>query len=195
MTKLKEFLKSTTWFVDKELNQILSHFNILDVKRKEHILHEGEICKRVAYVEQGCFRNYTVDEDLHENVNYFGFEDWWLADLHSLEYQLPTIYNIQAIENSKVCVISRKDFFQLMEQYPRFKEGHIQLVRKSHAAMMNRLQDIRFKSVEERYLDLIQRQPQILQRVPQQYIAAYLGVEPQSLSRLRKRIFDNKSFS
>jgi CRP-like cAMP-binding protein len=79
-----------------------------------------------------------------------------------------------------------------MEKYPKFKEGHIQLVRKSYAAMMSRLQEIRFKSVEERYLDLIQRQPQTLQRVPLQYIAAYLGVEPQSLSRLRKRIFEKK---
>ena len=192
MTRLKDFLKSTKWFTDSELNDILSHFNTLEIKRKEHILHEGEICKRVAYVEQGCFRNYSVDNNLHEIVTHFGFEDWWLADLHSFENQTPTVYNIQAVEDSIIDVINRNDFFNLMELYPKFKDGHIQLVRKSHAAMMNRLQEIRFKSVEERYLDLIQRQPQTLQRVPQQYIAAYLGVEPQSLSRLRKRIFDNK---
>lgn len=185
-------MQSTAWFADSELNDILSHFTTLDIKRKEHILHEGEICKRVAYVEKGCFRNYTVDDNLHESVTYFGFEDWWLADLHSLENQTPTVYNIQAIEDSTIDVISRNDFFNLMERYPKFKDGHIRLVRKSHAAMMNRIQEIRFKSVEERYLDLIQQQPQTLQRVPLQYIAAYLGIEPQSLSRLRKRIFDNK---
>ena len=192
MTRLKDFLKSTKWFNDSELNDILSHFTTLVVKRKEHILHEGEICKQVVYVEQGCFRTYTVDDKLHESVTHFGFEDWWLADLHSLENQIPTVYNIQAIEDSIIEVINRNYFFNLMEQYPKFKDGHIQLVRKSHAAMMNRIQEIRFKSVEERYLALIQRHPQTLQRVPQQYIAAYLGIEPQSLSRLRKRIFDNR---
>lgn len=192
MTRLRKFFQSTNWFADSELNDILAHFTTLDIKRKTHILHEGEICKRTAFVEQGCFRHYTIDENLHENVNYFGFEGWWLADLHSLENQIPTIYNIQAIEDSSIAVINRHDFFNLMEQYPKFKEGHILLVRKSYAAMMNRLQEIRFKSVEERYLDLIQRQSETLQRVPQQHIAAYLGVEPQSLSRLRKRIFDNK---
>jgi CRP-like cAMP-binding protein len=192
MNQLKDYFKSTKWFAESELDDILSHFTKLDIKRKEHILHEGEICKRTAFVEQGCFRNYTVDGNLHENINYFGFEGWWLADLHSLENQTPTIYNIQAIEDSSLNVITRNDFFNLMEKYPKFKEGHIQLVRKSYAAMMSRLQEIRFKSVEERYLDLIQRQPQTLQRVPLQYIAAYLGVEPQSLSRLRKRIFEKK---
>jgi CRP-like cAMP-binding protein len=192
MTRLKQFLQSTDWFTRIELEDILAHFKMRTIKRKEHILHEGEICKRTAFVEQGCFRNYTVDPNLHENVNFFGFEGWWLADLHSLENQIPTIYNIQALEDSTIDVIPRQDFFALMEKYPKFKEGHIQLVRRSHAAMMRRLQEIRFKSIEERYLDLIERQPETLQRVPQQYIAAYLGIEPQSLSRLRKRIFDKR---
>lgn len=192
MIRLNSFLKSTRWFSEDELNDILRHFNTVSIKRKDHILHEGEICKRVAFIEKGCFRTYTVDDNIHESIIHFGFEDWWLADLHSLENQTPTVYNIQAIEESTINVINRNDFFQLMEQYPKFKDGHIQLVRKSYAVMMNRIQEIRFKSLEERYLDLIQQQPQILQRVPQQYIASFLGIEPQSLSRLRKRIFDNK---
>ncbi|NUO00832.1 MAG: Crp/Fnr family transcriptional regulator [Saprospiraceae bacterium] len=192
MTRLTNFLQSTGWFSDSQLTDILSRFNTLEIKRKEHILQEGEICKRVAYVEHGSFRTYSVDDNLHESVTHFSFEDWWVADLHSLENQTPTVYNIQAVEDSTIEVINRNDFFSLMEKYPKFKDGHIQLVRRSHAAMMNRIQEIRFKSVEERYLDLIQRQPQTLQRIPQQYIAAYLGIEPQSLSRLRKRIFDNK---
>jgi CRP-like cAMP-binding protein len=192
MTRLKDYLTSTNWFADTELDDILSHFVAIGIKRKEHLLHEGEICKRVAYVEKGCFRSYTTDDSLHESITYFGFEGWWLADLHSLENQTPTVYNIQAVEDSAVYAINRNDFFDLLEQYPKFKDGHIQLVRKSYAVMMNRIQEIRFKSVEERYLDLIESQPQILQRVPQQYIAAYLGIEPQSLSRLRKRIFQNR---
>lgn len=191
MSRLRNFLQSTNWFSEPELDHLLSHFATTEVKKKTHILHEGEICKQIAFIEQGCFRNYTSDKDLHESVNYFGFEGWWLADLHSLEYQVPTTYNIQAIEDSTVQVINRADFFGLMEEFPKFKEGHIQLVRKSYATMMSRLQEIRFKSVEERYLDLLRKQPEVLQRVPQQYIAAYLGIEPQSLSRLRKRLFSN----
>jgi CRP-like cAMP-binding protein len=192
MSKLREYLQSTKWFTESELNHLCSYFQELNIRKKEHLLHEGEICKRTVFVEQGCFRTYTVDNELHESVLFFGFEGWWLADLHSLEHQKPTLYNIQAIEDSLVRSISRKDFFMLMELYPKFKEGHIQLVRKSYAAMMNRIQEIRFRSLEERYLDLLRSQPDIFRRVPQQYIAAFLGIEPQSLSRLRKRIFDKK---
>lgn len=188
MQNLKNFLERTG-FSEDEIKGIFPHFYVLKVKKKEHILHEGEICKRTVYVEQGTFRVYVITSNLKESHLYFGFEDWWLSDLESLNHQIPAIHNIQALEDSTLMAINRDDFFGLMEKIPRFKDTYAQKVRKGFTTMMDRINSIHLYSVEERYLELLKKHPHIFQRVPQQYIASYLGIEPQSLSRLRRRIF------
>jgi len=179
-------------FTEEEISYFTGFFYEVKVKRREFILHAGEICKRTVFVEKGCFRVFVQNDDLRESDLYFGFEYWWLSDLESFNNQVPAVHNIQALEDSVVMAVNRADFLRGLEENSVLKEMYTEKVRKGYTAMMDRINSMHLLSAEERYLRMLQQQPQIPQRVPQQYIASYLGIEPQSLSRLRKRIFSRR---
>lgn len=186
--QLQHALERTGWFTLNELNDLLSRFNRRPVRRKDHVLRSGELCKAVLYVEQGCFRAYTTGRDLKESVLWFATEDWWLSDLDSLFNRTPAGFDIQALEEGSVQAIAREDFLEAIERYPAFKEGHVQKVRRSHQAMLQRLTALRLLNADERYASLLRERPDLLLRVPLQHIASYLDLEPQTLSKVRARI-------
>lgn len=185
---LPQALERTGWFNPAELHDLLARFEPRQVRRKEHVLRSGELCKAVLYVEQGCFRAYTTGRDLKESVLWFATEDWWLSDLDSLFNRTAASFDIQALEDGQVLAIAREDFLEAIERYPAFKEGHVQKVRRSHQAMLQRLSALRLLNADERYAALLNERPELLQRVPLQHIASYLDLEPQTLSKVRARI-------
>jgi CRP-like cAMP-binding protein len=185
---LHRALGSTGWFTPDELATLLSRFERRPVRRKEHVLRSGELCKAVLYVEQGCFRAYTTGRDLKESVLWFATEDWWLSDLDSLFNRTPAGFDIQALEDGMVQAIAREDFLGAMERYPAFKEGHVRKVRRSQQAMLQRLNSLRLMNADERYAALLLERPELLLRVPLQHIASYLDLEPQTLSKVRARL-------
>lgn len=185
---LQQALGSTGWFAPDELSGLLSRFERRPVRRKEHVLRSGELCKAVLYVEQGCFRAYTTGRDLKESVLWFATEDWWLSDLDSLFNRTPAGFDIQAIEDGTVQAIAREDFLGALDRFPAFKEGHLRKVRQSHRAMLQRLNGLRLLNADERYAALLRDRPELLLRVPLQHIASYLDLEPQTLSKVRARL-------
>lgn len=185
---LHHSLGSTGWFTPEELSALLSRFERRPVRRKEHVLRSGELCKAVLYVEQGCFRAYTTGRDLKESVLWFATEDWWLSDLDSLFNRTPAGFDIQALEEGSVQAIAREDFLDALDRYPAFKEGHVRKVRHSHQAMLQRLNSLRLLNADERYATLMRERPELLLRVPLQHIASYLDLEPQTLSKVRARL-------
>lgn len=187
---LAEYFQATCLFSDSELEAIVNSFVRHDVEKGEQLFAQGDICRGVFYVERGCFKVSTVDERLHESILYFGTEGWWLSDLDSLMGQSVSLYGAVALERGEVQKIERERFLDLLERYPKFKDGHLQLLRRSYAAILERFGQMRSRSAEDRYLELMRVQAQIAQRVAQQDLAAYLGIEPQSLSRLRRRLAD-----
>lgn len=187
-TSLRSFLQRTGWFAPFELEELLSRFEGRTVRRKEHVLHVGELCKAVLYVEQGCFRAYTTGRDLKESVLWFATEDWWLSDLDSLFNSTPAGFDIQALEDGLVQAIPRETFLDALERYPKFKEGHLRKVRASHQAMVQRLTALRLLNADERYASLLRERPELVLRVPLQHIASYLDLEPQTLSKVRARL-------
>lgn len=185
---LHHALGSTGWFAPDELSDLLSRFARRPVRRKEHVLRSGELCKAVLYVEQGCFRAYTMGRDLKESVLWFATEDWWLRDLDSLFNRTPAGFDIQAIEDGAVQAIAREDFLEALDRFPAFKEGHLRKVRQSHRAMLQRLNNLRLLRADERYAALLRNRPELMLRVPLQHIASYLDLEPQTLSKVRARL-------
>lgn len=185
---LVQDLADSAGFTEEEIDLYMSLLDKKRVKKKEHLLRAGELCNAVAYVNKGCLRRYTIDNHMKETILNFALEDYWVGDLESLIFQKPTIYYIQALEECELLLLSRKNFLRVNEELPKFKIFHDKKVQRNHYYTLKRLSITKSATPEEKYLLLMKERPQLFQRIPLHYIASYLGIEPESLSRLRKRM-------
>jgi CRP/FNR family transcriptional regulator, cyclic AMP receptor protein len=158
------------------------------VRKKEHYLQAGDISRATAYVNSGCLRQYIIGDHGKEIIIQFALEDWWIGDLESFHYEKPSIFYIQALEESELMLLSRKNFLRVCEELPKYKTFHDGKVQRNHFATLKRLSMAKLGTPEEKYVLLMKDHPQLFQRVPLHYIASYLCIEPESLSRLRKRL-------
>lgn len=171
-----------------EFELFLSAFSIKTITKKEFYLRAGQVCNCKAYLNKGCFRNFVVDEKGHERILFFAFEDWWVGDFESYYSGKPGTNYVQALEDSELLVITKDSFEKLSEQIPKLNQWYAIKMVPAASASKKRIEELKTLTPEERYLALIEKQPFIFQRVPLQYIAAYLNIEPQSLSRMRHRL-------
>ncbi len=183
-----ELFTRTFGFSDKEFASLISGFRAEEVRKREVYLRAGQISNAKAYLNKGCARNYVVDEKGHERIVSFAFEDWWLADFESYYSGNPGSTNIQMLEDSELLVISKEKWQHLEREIPKLRQWYTVKVTRHASALTRGIEDLRTLSPEDRYLNLLKDQPLVLQRVPLQYVAAYLNIEPQSLSRMRKRL-------
>lgn len=178
----------TLKFTDAEFELMLSYFKLELIPQKCFYLKAGNISRQKAYINKGCTRTFTVDAKGREHILFFSFEDWWIADFESYYTQEPAKQYIQAMENCELLCISKIDLDNLEKEIPKLKIFFQEKKQKMIFATMNNLREVKSFSPEERYLNLLKKHPHIFQRIPQQYIAAYLDIEPPSLSRLRSRL-------
>lgn len=181
------FLK-TIQLTEDEFEQILACYWREYVPRKFFHLRAGQVCRQMSYVTKGCFRIFTMDAKGGEHILHFAFEDWLVGNLESMYTGNPSTVYVQAMEDCELLCISKTDIDRMEAQLPKFKDWHLAKQRKAHHATITRLAEVKSLTPEERYLQLIQKHPEICQRIPLQYIASYLDIEPQSLSRMRKRL-------
>lgn len=158
------------------------------VEKKEHYLQAGEVSRATAYVNRGCLRQYIIGDHGKETIIQFTLEDYWIGDLESFHFEKPSTFYIQALEESELMLLSRNNFLRVCEELPKYKTFHDEKVQRNHFATLKRLSMAKLGTPEEKYLLLIKEQPQLFQRIPLHYIASYLSIEPESLSRLRKRL-------
>jgi CRP-like cAMP-binding protein len=175
-------------FNEDELDHFLSHFKKRELKKKNFYSIAGDISNAKAYINKGCTRTFVMDEDGYERILFFSFEDWWLCDFASFNSGKRGNWYVEAIEDCELLVISKVDWEKMEMEIPKMLQWYTVKVPKSAGAMANRLIETKISSPEERYLNLLKTQPQIFQRVPLQFIAAFLNIQPQSLSRMRKRL-------
>jgi CRP-like cAMP-binding protein len=186
--KFVELFTHTFGFTEKEFTSLLSGFRVQEVCKREVFLTAGQISNAKAYLNKGCARNYVVDEKGHERIVSFAFEDWWLADFESYYSGKPGSTYIQMLEDSELLVISKEKWQNLELVIPKLKQWYTVKVTRHASALTKGIEALRTLTPEDRYLNLLKEQPLVLQRVPLQYVAAYLNIEPQSLSRMRKRL-------
>jgi CRP-like cAMP-binding protein len=171
-----------------DVETISSQFVPRSIKKNDHVFLAGQICAYGSYVVKGAFRYYHANEHLDEYTTRFAFEDWWIGDLDSLFSQTPAALSLQALEDSELLCIDKKGYAFLFENSPVFNE----LFRINRNRGFNKLNQLMIdkmsKTAEERYLDLLKQHPQIFQRVALKHIASFLGIKPESLSRIRKNI-------
>lgn len=183
-----ETLRVSVGLNEEEIGSLLEMWVTRTVKKKEHFFRAGDTCGATAYVNKGCFRRYVINEQGKESIINFATEDWWVGDLESFIFQKPTIFYVQALEDSELLLLPYREFLIAQERFPKYKEFRINKIQKSYFATLKRMSVSKTGSSEEKYLQLFREQPTLFQRIPLHYIASYLGIEPESLSRMRRRM-------
>ena len=170
------------------MDNLISFIEPFILKRKKHLFRQGEIDRYVGFVNKGCLRYYYSDEKGIDHILYFAKEEWWIGDLNSFYMNEPTPNNLQALEDCELFLFSLTSFEGARKLIPAFDEIVTAKHRKAYAAAQQQSLESRASTAEEKYKKLLVTSPDIFQRVPQHYIASYLGITPESLSRIRKKI-------
>lgn len=177
-------------------NEELAIFDdILERKRvpkKTFLLQEGEICNFEAYVVKGCIRTYYIDENGFDVTLQFAIEDWWVSDMASFYEQKPSRLFIETLEDCELLMFNPETKEELLQRVPKFERVFRLMVQRKLAVTQDRLINTIAKSAQEKYLDFLERYPTIPQRVPQHYIASYLGISPEFLSKVRTKMAKQK---
>lgn len=158
------------------------------LRKKQYLLQEGDVCKNIAFVEKGSLRSYTVSEKGSENIIQFALETWLISDLFSFLTGEPATYNIDALEDSELLLTSKSAHEEMLQKLPKYETYARVQITGAYIAMQRRLTSIISLSLEERYTYFSSLYPDIIQRVPQHMIASYMGLTPETLSRVRKRL-------
>lgn len=186
--KLDEKIQLTT----EEKHLCMSYFSPKKLRKRQYILQEGDVCKYIAFVEKGMLRSYTIDEKGNEHIMQFAFEGWWISDHFSFLTGEPAIYNMDALEDSELLLLSKQAEDQLLQKIPKLEKYFRILLQNNLIATQRRLISSLSQTAEERYHQLINACPAIPQRVPQHMMASFLGITPETLSRIRKQLANSK---
>lgn len=170
-----------------ELQSIKSYFTPKKLKKREFLLREGQVCHQLAFIEQGALYSYSTDAKANQHVIQFAFEGWWIADLYSFFTREPSQLHIEALEDSELLLIDRQRHERLLSEVPRFETFTRILYQNAYVALQRRIGGTIGFTAEERYARLLEQYPAILNRLPLHLVASYLGVTPETLSRIRKQ--------
>lgn len=165
-----------TFFIPKKL------------RKKQSLLQEGDVCIYNAFVEKGILRSYSIDEKGNEHIVQFAIEGWWITDLASFLTNSNSIHTIEALEDSELLLLTTEARDALMNQIPMFERYQRVLLQNAYIANQARINSALTETAEDKYLNLGKAYPGIVKRVPQHMLASYLGLTPETLSRVRKQI-------
>lgn len=171
----EEFNLGTTLFIPKKL------------RRRQYLLQAGDVCKWAAFITRGCLRQYTLDTEGREHILRFGIESWWMTDLESFQSHNSATSNIDALEDSELLLISDESLERLSSATSAWDHYYRKTLSKANVASFVRISGFVGSSAEERYTHFVTTYPDLFQRIPLHQIASYLGITPQTLSRIRKQ--------
>jgi CRP-like cAMP-binding protein len=175
----------------EEQEQIKAYLTPKKMRKRQYLLQEGDVCKTIAFVEKGALREYAV-ENGNEHIIQFAIEGWTISDLFSFLTGEPATYNIDALEDAELVLISRSAHEELLKKQPKYETYIRLLITGAYIALRRRLTSNFSLPADERYTDFTETYPDIAQRVPQHMIASYMGLTPETLSRVRKKIAGRK---
>ena len=184
----REYLKGKLTFTDQQFKEISQLLTTKTLTKGTVLLSEGEICQYNIFVTRGCLRSYVIDKNGKEHIIQFAPENWWISEQNSLIKQEPAMYYIDAVEDTDV-LLGQRDFNDKLAAIIPAGGHMLQLLfQNSFRSMQKRVVNLLSASAEQRYREFIKTYPTVALRVPQKMIASYLGITPESLSRIRKEV-------
>lgn len=183
----RKYIEEKSNVSEADLLQIEAVCQYKKLRKRQYLLQEGDVWKYNAFIVKGCVRTYTVDEKGNEHILNFAIENWWTGDRESLQTGHPSAYNIDALEDAEIILITKTNFDQLCSDIPAFNDMINAILQKSFVASQRRIHTFLSLGAEEKYQQFLERYPQLATRVPQGMIASYLGITAETLSRVRKQ--------
>jgi CRP/FNR family transcriptional regulator, anaerobic regulatory protein len=188
--QFKTWLKTFSFLTEQDCALFEPSLRTIKIENKQNLISEGQVCKELGFINKGSFRVYYLQEGKEINT-HFCFENEFVMDYDSFLQEKPSRYYIQALEDSEIVVFNLQTLqnaYNSSQNWERF--GRI-MAEYSYKITTNRVESFMFMDAEQRYLDVLKHQPKILERVPLYHVASYLGMERESLSRIRKKIVTN----
>lgn len=185
---LKNYIKEETGISEVHLDLICIYFKTIQTKRNQILISFDEVCSNYYFINKGSIRLYTINSDGTENSRYFGFEGMLCTALPSFIDQKPAGEYLQTIEKSELLVISRVDFYKLVDQFPEFGNIHKRILELGFITSQQRIYGFQGFDALEKVKWIIKNQPQFLLRVSNKMAASYLGISPSTLSRIKSKL-------
>ncbi len=184
-------LKNISRFInldETEADYFVSLLQSKKIKKNEFLLKPGDICRYEHFITKGCMRTYTVDNNGFEHILMFGMEDWWVGDLYSFLTRTPATYFIDALEETDILQISKASLDNLYKTVPKFERFFRLIIQNAFIAQQQRINQNLSFTAGQRYLQFVKQYPNLEQRLSQKQVAAYLGITPEFLSVLRRKL-------
>ena len=185
-------LKIQKKFSYAEVRELERMFVKRHVKKKELLVHEGEKCNHIWFVNAGTLFSYILNEEGNTTVIQFALEGWWISDLYSFFSGRKAVYNIEALDDCELLSLSKQNFENACERFPSVDRFFRILIQNAYVSLQYRLAKTNSEDAQHRYEEFSKLHPDFPQRIPQYLIASYLGIKPQSLSRIRKEMAKKK---
>ncbi|MGE0589249.1 MAG: Crp/Fnr family transcriptional regulator [Cyclobacteriaceae bacterium] len=184
ITHFNSFLPLT----EEETSELQKRVSQKTVKRRQFILSAGEVCKHYNFIVEGCFKMYKVDETAKEHNLHFAVENQWITDIGSFHSEQPSQLYIEAVEPSIVLQISKSDLIHFYEHSIKFNRIFRVMIEDEFVRLQNRLLQTISTTAEQRYLEFIEQYPDLFNRISNVQVASYLGITPEFLSNIRKKL-------
>lgn len=184
----RQYLSEKAVLTDEEFDQLQAASIPKKLRKRQYLIQEGDVWQNIAFVCKGCLRIYHVDEKGSENIMWFAIENSWAGDYESYTKGVPAKCYIDALEATELLLWNKDKFDELLRQIPALREFDDQALAESFIASQNRIHASITFSAEQKYYRFLKDYPLIANRVPQHMIASFLGISPETLSRVRGQI-------
>lgn len=188
MEPFKQHLDKFIGIDDEEFASVISYFQVLEVKKKQELMSEGEICRSMFFVVKGCLRKFFINEKGTEQTTEFAIENWWMTDTFAYERQIKSDFSIQAVEKSVILKIDFQSLEEMLKKHPVMERYFRMVYQRAYAAAERRIRYLYEFSREELYVHFSTQYPWFIQRIPQYLIASFLGFTPEYLSEIRAKL-------
>lgn len=185
---IKTYLKENAGVEEEQLLKMEERFLYRNVRRGELLLSKGELCKQFFYVEEGLLRFYSIDTAGKEHIIQFASEGWFIGNRSSIYFDIPSDFFIDALEDSRLVMLGEEHISYMCEISSQFRKYNERLLQNHIRFLQRRINLLISASATDRYLDFLCLYPDLAARVPQGMMASFLGIAPESLSRVRKEL-------
>lgn len=189
MERLIENITQLSAIPEEDLKNVYTFFRKEIISKGQFVLQGGDVSKRIYWVSSGCLKVYYLNED-KENVLDFFVEQDWFVELYSFINKTASPYYIQAIEDCEIYSISKDNFEKLREDNLHWEKFYSSLLEQQIPRLINKINDKLSLSNDDRYLQMMEHKPELINRIPQYLLASYLGLTPEGLSKLRRRVLN-----
>lgn len=185
--QLKKYCSQKVSLLETELELIDTYFEEKILKKKEFLLQDNKVCNFISFIAAGTIRHFHIKDGVEKTCD-ISFDNTWVTDFQSFTYDTVGKMNLQAMENTTVFLIRKQSLFKLYQECSKYETFGRMMAEQVAIRATDIAMSLSSEKPEERFQNLLEKQPDLFQRVPQKYIANFLGVSPESLSRIRNRI-------